>query len=62
MKPRPPGLLRQGVSPDLVMMVCTAGHVDHGKTRLEKLMTGCATERLKNEPERGMTSELGFAP
>ena len=44
------------------MMVCTAGHVDHGKTRLVKLLTGCETSRLQIERERGMTIELGFAP
>lgn len=44
------------------MMVCTAGHVDHGKTRLVKMLTGCNTDRLKIEQERGLTIELGFAP
>jgi selenocysteine-specific elongation factor len=43
-------------------MVCTAGHVDHGKTRLVKLLTGCNTDRLKIEQERGLTIEPGFAP
>jgi selenocysteine-specific elongation factor len=43
-------------------MVCTAGHVDHGKTRLVKMLTGCRTDRLKAEQERGMTIDLGFAP
>ena len=62
MSPRPPGLLRPDVQPDVVMMLCTAGHVDHGKTRLVKLLTGCATDRLKVEQERGLTIELGFAP
>jgi selenocysteine-specific elongation factor len=47
---------------DLQMMICTAGHVDHGKTRLVKLLTGCSTDRLKEEQERGLTIELGFAP
>ena len=40
----------------------TAGHVDHGKTALIKLLTGCETDRLKQEKERGLTIELGFAP
>ena len=40
----------------------TAGHIDHGKTALIKLLTGCDTDRLKIEKERGMTIELGFAP
>jgi selenocysteine-specific elongation factor len=59
---RPPGLLRAGVDPDVLMMICTAGHVDHGKTRLVRLLTGCNTDRLKEEQERGLTIELGFAP
>lgn len=59
---RPPGLLRVGENPEVIMMLCTAGHVDHGKTRLVKLFTGCATDRLKAEQERGLTIELGFAP
>jgi len=59
---RPPGLLRPRQDADLVMMVCTAGHVDHGKTRLVRLLTGCNTDRLKEEQERGLTIELGFAP
>ncbi|MBN1866769.1 selenocysteine-specific translation elongation factor [Candidatus Sumerlaeota bacterium] len=46
----------------VVMMVCTSGHVDHGKTRLVGLLTGCNTDRLKEEQERGLTIELGFAP
>lgn len=44
------------------MMICTAGHVDHGKTSLVKMLTGCMTSRLKEELERGLTIELGFAP
>jgi len=40
----------------------TAGHIDHGKTALVKLLTGCDTDRLKEEKERGMSIELGFAP
>ncbi|MFC1736878.1 selenocysteine-specific translation elongation factor [Candidatus Hydrogenedentota bacterium] len=47
---------------DVRMMVCTAGHVDHGKTSLVKLMTGCNTDRLQAELDRGLTIELGFAP
>lgn len=43
-------------------MVGTAGHVDHGKTSLVKLLTGCDTDRLKEEKERGLTIDLGFAP
>lgn len=40
----------------------TAGHIDHGKTALIRLLTGCETDRLKQEKDRGMSIELGFAP
>ncbi len=39
----------------------TAGHIDHGKTSLVKALTGIDTDRLKEEQERGITIELGFA-
>jgi len=39
----------------------TAGHVDHGKTSLVKALTGIDCDRLKEEKERGMTIELGYA-
>jgi selenocysteine-specific elongation factor len=39
----------------------TAGHVDHGKTSLIQALTGIDTDRLKEEKERGITIELGFA-
>ncbi|MEJ2037333.1 MAG: selenocysteine-specific translation elongation factor [Desulfosarcinaceae bacterium] len=39
----------------------TAGHIDHGKTSLIKTITGVNTDRLKEEQERGITIELGFA-
>ena len=39
----------------------TAGHIDHGKTSLVKAVTGIDTDRLKEEKERGITIELGFA-
>jgi selenocysteine-specific elongation factor len=58
----PPGLVTRSMNPEVLMMICTAGHVDHGKTALVKLLTGCNTDRLKEEQERGMTIELGFAP
>jgi len=38
----------------------TAGHIDHGKTALVKALTGVDTDRLKEEKERGITTELGF--
>jgi selenocysteine-specific elongation factor len=40
----------------------TAGHIDHGKTTLIKCLTGCDTDLLKAEKERGMSIDLGFAP
>jgi len=39
----------------------TSGHIDHGKTALVKALTGIDTDRLKEEKERGITIELGFA-
>jgi selenocysteine-specific elongation factor len=39
----------------------TAGHIDHGKTSLIRAVTGINTDRLKEEQERGITIELGFA-
>ena len=43
------------------VVVGTAGHIDHGKTSLVKALTGTDTDRLKEEKERGITIELGFA-
>lgn len=40
----------------------TAGHIDHGKTRLIRAMTGVDCDRLREEKKRGITIELGFAP
>lgn len=39
----------------------TAGHIDHGKTSLVKALTGRDTDRLKEEQERGISIDLGFA-
>lgn len=39
----------------------TAGHIDHGKTSLIRALTGIDTDRLKEEKQRGITIELGFA-
>lgn len=39
-----------------------AGHIDHGKTELTKALTGVDTDRLKEEKERGVSIELGYAP
>ncbi|MCE2659580.1 MAG: selenocysteine-specific translation elongation factor [Rubrivivax sp.] len=43
------------------MIIGTAGHIDHGKTSLVKALTGVDTDRLKEEKERGITVDLGFA-
>jgi selenocysteine-specific elongation factor len=39
----------------------TAGHVDHGKTSLVRALTGVETDRWKEERERGLTIDIGFA-
>ncbi|HYL80202.1 MAG TPA: selenocysteine-specific translation elongation factor [Candidatus Acidoferrum sp.] len=43
------------------LIIGTAGHIDHGKTTLVKALTGIDTDRLKEEKERGISIELGFA-
>ncbi|OGP31247.1 MAG: selenocysteine-specific translation elongation factor [Deltaproteobacteria bacterium GWC2_42_11] len=42
-------------------IIGTAGHIDHGKTSLVKAITGVDTDRLKEEKERGISIDLGFA-
>jgi selenocysteine-specific elongation factor len=42
-------------------VIGTAGHVDHGKSALVKSLTGINPDRLKEEQEREMTIDLGFA-
>lgn len=42
-------------------VIGTAGHVDHGKSALVKALTGMDPDRLKEEKERKMTIDLGFA-
>ena len=44
------------------VLIGTAGHIDHGKTALVKMLTGCETDTLKEERERGLTIDIGFAP
>jgi selenocysteine-specific elongation factor len=44
------------------VLIGTAGHIDHGKTSLVKMLTGCETDTLKEERERGLTIDIGFAP
>jgi len=43
------------------MIVGTAGHIDHGKTSLVRVLTGVDTDRLKEEKARGISIELGYA-
>src|SRR5688572_23816228 len=43
------------------IVIGTAGHIDHGKSTLVKTLTGIDPDRLKEEQERGMTIDLGFA-
>jgi selenocysteine-specific elongation factor len=43
------------------IIVGTAGHIDHGKTALVRRLTGIDTDRLKEEKERGISIDLGFA-
>ena len=43
------------------VIIGTAGHVDHGKTVLVKVLTGTDTDRLAEEKRRGITIEPGFA-
>jgi len=48
-------------SPTTHAIIGTAGHIDHGKTALIKALTGQDTDRLKEEKERGISIDLGFA-
>jgi len=48
--------------PILPIVIGTAGHIDHGKSSLVRALTGVDPDRLKEEKERGMTIDLGFAP
>ena len=43
------------------MIVATAGHVDHGKSTLVRVLTGVDPDRFTEEKERGLTIDLGFA-
>ncbi len=57
-------LSRANASPSVEIqpiVVGTAGHIDHGKSSLVKALTGIDPDRLKEEIERGMTIDLGFA-
>jgi selenocysteine-specific elongation factor len=44
-----------------LFVIGTAGHVDHGKSTLVKALTGIDPDRLREEKEREMTIDLGFA-
>src|SRR6476619_3246173 len=55
----PPRPDRGGAVP---LTVGTAGHIDHGKTWLVRALTGKDTDRLREEQERGISIELGYAP
>jgi selenocysteine-specific elongation factor len=46
---------------ETVVIIGTAGHVDHGKSSLVRALTGTDPDRLKEEKERGITIDLGFA-
>jgi selenocysteine-specific elongation factor len=52
-------LISQHPASDVI--IGTAGHIDHGKTSLVKALTGVDADRLKEEKERGITVDLGFA-
>jgi len=43
------------------VVVGTAGHIDHGKSTLVQALTGIDPDRLKEEKERGITIDIGFA-
>ncbi|MFQ6132484.1 MAG: selenocysteine-specific translation elongation factor [Armatimonadota bacterium] len=43
------------------IVIGTAGHVDHGKTALIERLTGINPDRLREEQERGLSIDLGFA-
>jgi len=45
----------------MALVMGTAGHIDHGKTSLIRVLTGINCDRLQEEKKRGITIELGFA-
>ncbi len=49
------------VTPSSGFVIGTGGHVDHGKTALVRALTGVETDRWKEERERGLTIDIGFA-
>jgi len=53
--------LMSDLSPIDRFVIGTAGHIDHGKSTLVKVLTGTDPDRLAEEKARGMTIDLGFA-
>jgi len=49
------------MSPHRQIVIGTAGHIDHGKSQLVRALTGTDPDRLREEKERGITIDLGFA-
>jgi selenocysteine-specific elongation factor len=58
-RPAVPGSPENRSAP--LLTLGTAGHIDHGKTALIALLTGTNTDRLREEQERGISIELGYA-
>ena len=44
-----------------MLVIATAGHVDHGKSTLVRALTGTDPDRLSQEKRRGLTLDLGYA-
>jgi selenocysteine-specific elongation factor len=61
-RPRPRTAAPPGPTAAPPLTVGTAGHIDHGKTALIGALTGRDTDRLREEHERGISIELGYAP
>jgi selenocysteine-specific elongation factor len=54
--------MNDSATPTLIRAVIgTAGHIDHGKSSLIESLTGTHPSRLKEEQERGMTIDIGYA-
>jgi len=45
----------------MTVVIGTAGHIDHGKTSLLRVLTGIDADRLPEERRRGMTIDVGYA-
>ncbi len=48
--------------PAAALVVGTAGHIDHGKTSMVRVLTGVDLDAHPEEQERGITISLGFTP